>query len=88
MQLFGALNLRQVKAVKKIHPLEPTGSIENVPDLTDKKFPDNPTKPYRSKTSVYGCWLDYYLERALARTSQNNERWDSKTLRTRYLVNR
>jgi len=28
--------------------VEPTGEIENDPDLTDKKFPGNPTKSYRS----------------------------------------
>lgn len=28
--------------------VELTGSIEDDPDLTDKKFPGNPTKSYRS----------------------------------------
>ncbi len=33
----------------KIYIVEPTGSIEDDPNLTDKKFPGNPTKSYRSK---------------------------------------
>jgi hypothetical protein len=28
--------------------VEPIGAIEDDPDLTDKKFPGNPTKSYRS----------------------------------------
>jgi Rifampin ADP-ribosyl transferase len=33
---------------ERIYLVEPTGLIENDPDLTDKKFPGNPTKSYRS----------------------------------------
>ena len=29
--------------------MEPTGAIEDDPNLTDKKFPGNPTKSYRSR---------------------------------------
>jgi rifampin ADP-ribosylating transferase len=29
--------------------VEPTGPIEDDPNLTDKKFPGNPTKSYRSR---------------------------------------
>lgn len=32
----------------RIYVVEPTGEIENDPDLTDKKFPGNPTMSYRS----------------------------------------
>lgn len=32
----------------RIYLVEPTGQIEDDPDLTDKKFPGNPTKSYRS----------------------------------------
>lgn len=32
----------------RIYVVEPTGAIEDDPDLTDKKFPGNPTKSYRS----------------------------------------
>lgn len=33
---------------ERIYLVEPTGEIENDPDLTDKKFPGNPSKSYRS----------------------------------------
>jgi hypothetical protein len=33
---------------QRIYLVEPTGPIEDDPDLTDKKFPGNPTKSYRS----------------------------------------
>ena len=32
----------------RIYIVEPTGAIEDDPNLTDKKFPGNPTKSYRS----------------------------------------
>ncbi len=34
---------------ERIYLVEPTGPIEDDPDLTDKKFPGNPTKSYRSR---------------------------------------
>lgn len=33
---------------QRIYIVEPTGAIEDDPNLTDKKFPGNPTKSYRS----------------------------------------
>lgn len=33
---------------ERIYLVEPTGKIEDDPDLTDKRFPGNPTKSYRS----------------------------------------
>jgi rifampin ADP-ribosylating transferase len=33
---------------ERIYLVEPSGAIEDDPDLTDKKFPGNPTKSYRS----------------------------------------
>lgn len=33
---------------ERIYLVEPTGELENDPDVTDKKFPGNPTKSYRS----------------------------------------
>lgn len=32
----------------RIYLVEATGPIEDDPDLTDKKFPDNPSKSFRS----------------------------------------
>ena len=34
---------------QRIYLVEPTGPIEDDPDLTDKKFPGNPTRSYRSR---------------------------------------
>lgn len=34
---------------QRIYVVEPTGPIENDPNLTDKKFPSNPTMSYRSR---------------------------------------
>lgn len=36
----------------RIYIVEPTGPIEDDPNLTDKKFPGNPTKSYRSRDPV------------------------------------
>lgn len=33
---------------ERIYLAEPTGAIEDDPDLTDRKFPGNPTKSFRS----------------------------------------
>jgi hypothetical protein len=33
----------------RIYTVEPTGPIEDDPNLTDKKYPGNPTKSYRSR---------------------------------------
>jgi rifampin ADP-ribosylating transferase len=36
----------------RIYIVEPTGSIEDDPNLTDKKYPGNPTKSYRSRNPL------------------------------------
>ena len=36
----------------RIYTVEPTGPIEDDPNLTDKKFPGNPTKSYRSRNPL------------------------------------
>ncbi len=36
----------------RIYIVEPTGPIEDDPNLTDKKFPGNPTKSYRTKVGL------------------------------------
>jgi hypothetical protein len=37
---------------ERIYIVEPLGEVENDPNLTDKKFPGNPTKSYRSKAPL------------------------------------
>ncbi|OFY54305.1 MAG: rifampin ADP-ribosyl transferase [Bacteroidetes bacterium GWF2_49_14] len=36
----------------RIYLVEPTGPIEDDPNLTDKKFPGNPTKSYRTRNPL------------------------------------
>lgn len=36
----------------RIYIVEPTGPMEDDPNLTDKKFPGNPTKSYRTKSPI------------------------------------
>ncbi len=36
----------------RVYVVEPTGEFENDPNVTDKKFPGNPTRSYRSKLPV------------------------------------
>ena len=33
----------------RVYAVEPTGPFENDPNVTDKKFPGNPTRSYRSR---------------------------------------
>lgn len=37
---------------ERIYLVEPQGGFENDPNLTDKRFPGNPTRSYRSKSSL------------------------------------
>jgi hypothetical protein len=39
----------QVDARERIYIVEPTGAFEDDPNLTDKRFPGNPTQSYRSR---------------------------------------
>ena len=39
-------------AVPRVYAVEPTGPIENDPNVTDKKFPGNPTRSYRSSAPL------------------------------------
>lgn len=41
--------LAQGEGPGRIYIVEPTGPIEDDPNLTDKKFPGNPTKSYRTR---------------------------------------
>jgi len=39
-------------ATPRVYVVEPTGPFENDPNVTDKKFPGNPTKSYRSSAPL------------------------------------
>lgn len=46
---------------ESIYIVEPLGDFENDPNLTDKRFPGNPTRSYRSKSplkiiAILGSW--------------------------------
>lgn len=43
-----AAALANGEAPERVYIVEPTGSFENDPNVTDKKFPGNPTRSYRS----------------------------------------
>jgi rifampin ADP-ribosylating transferase len=40
------------EARARIYIVEPTGPIEDDPNLTDKKFPGNPTRSYRTRAPL------------------------------------
>lgn len=49
--IWGA-ELAAGEAKGRIYIVEPTGPFENDPNLTDKKFPGNPTRSYRSRETL------------------------------------
>ena len=53
---------------QRIYIVEPTGPIIDDPNLTDKKFPGNPTRSFRSReplriTGEFGTWQGHSPER-------------------------
>ncbi|MCC3157448.1 NAD(+)--rifampin ADP-ribosyltransferase [Hymenobacter sp. 15J16-1T3B] len=47
-----AAALAQGPGPERVYIVEPTGSFENDPNVTDKKFPGNPTRSYRSQAPL------------------------------------
>jgi rifampin ADP-ribosylating transferase len=47
-----AAELASGDAEPRVYLVEPTGEFENDPNVTDKKFPGNPTRSYRSRHPV------------------------------------
>jgi len=47
-----AAALAQGDGHERVYIVEPTGSFENDPNVTDKKFPGNPTRSYRSQAPL------------------------------------
>ena len=43
-----AAELAVGEAAPRVYAVEPTGAFEDDPNVTDKKFPGNPTRSYRS----------------------------------------
>lgn len=47
-----AAELSKGDARPRVYAVEPTGAFENDPNVTDKKFPGNPTRSYRSSAPL------------------------------------
>lgn len=47
-----AAELAQDGRTPRVYLVEPTGPFENDPNVTDKKFPGNPTRSYRSEAPL------------------------------------
>ncbi len=60
---------------ERVYIVEPTGSFENDPNVTDKKFPGNPTRSYRSQAplKIVGELSDWVRQ-----TPEELQRWREK----------
>ena len=47
-----AAELAAGEGVPRVYAVEPTGAFEDDPNVTDKKFPGNPTQSFRSREPV------------------------------------
>jgi hypothetical protein len=47
-----AAELAAGDAAPRVYEVQPTGEFENDPNVTDKKFPGNPTRSYRSTEPI------------------------------------
>ncbi len=60
---------------ERVYIVEPTGSFENDPNVTDKKFPGNPTRSYRSQAplKIVGEVTDWVRQ-----TPEELQKWREK----------
>ena len=60
---------------ERVYIVEPTGSFENDPNVTDKKFPGNPTRSYRSQAplKIVGEVTDW-----MRQTPEELQKWREK----------
>jgi hypothetical protein len=60
---------------ERVYIVEPTGSFENDPNVTDKKFPGNPTRSYRTEAplKIVGEVMDWVRQ-----TPEELQRWREK----------
>jgi hypothetical protein len=47
-----AAELAAGEGAPRVYKVEPTGAFEHDPNVTDKRFPGNPTRSYRSRESL------------------------------------
>jgi len=60
---------------ERVYIIEPTGSFENDPNVTNKKFPGNPTRSYRSESplKIVGEVTDWARQ-----TTEEIQKWKEK----------
>lgn len=60
---------------ERVYIVEPTGNFENDPNVTDKKFPGNPTRSYRSESplKIVGEATDWVRQ-----TTEDIQKWKEK----------
>jgi len=65
---------------ERIYFVEPTGSFENDPNVTNKKFPGNPTRSYRSQAplKIIGEVTDWVRQ-----TPEELQKWREKLANTK-----
>jgi hypothetical protein len=70
-----AAALANCEVCERIYIVEPTGSFENDPNVTNKKFPGNPTRSYRSKEplKIIGEVTDWVRQ-----TPEQLQKWREK----------
>lgn len=70
-----AASLAKGDGPERVYIVKPTGSFENDPNVTDKKFPGNPTRSYRTETQleIVGEVTDWVRQ-----TPQDLQKWREK----------
>lgn len=70
-----AAALARGDGVERIYIVAPTGSFENDPNVTNKKFPGNPTRSYRTQESlkIVGEVIDWVKQ-----TPEEIQKWREK----------
>ncbi len=73
-----AAALAKGDGAERVYMVEPTGSFEDDPNVTDKKFPGNPTRSYRSEAplKIIGAIPDW--EKL---TKEEKQKWHEKLKR-------
>ena len=70
-----AASLAKGDGRERVYIVEPTGSFENDPNVTDKKFPGNPTRSYRTQAplKIVGEVTDWVRQ-----TPEEIQKWREK----------
>ena len=70
-----AASLAKGDGPERVYIVEPTGSFENDPNVTDKKFPGNPTRSYRTHAplKIIGEVIDW-----MRQTPEDLQKWREK----------